>query len=66
MAVISQKDYKDLLRLKKKLDFILKNVVIKDRKEVTALDLLDLANKLKIKGGPKDLSQRAKFYIYSK
>jgi hypothetical protein len=66
MAVISQKDYKDLLRLKKKLDFILKNVVIEDRKEVTALDLLDLANKLKIKGGPKDLSQRAKFYIYSK
>jgi len=65
MAVISQKEYKDLLRLKKKLDFILKNVVIKDRKEMTALDLLDLA-KLKIKGGPKDLSQRAKFYIYSK
>jgi hypothetical protein len=65
MAVISQKEYKDLLRLKKKLDFILKNVVIKDRKEMTALDLLDLA-KLKIKGGPKDLSERAKFYIYSK
>jgi hypothetical protein len=65
MTAISQKEYKDLLRLKKKLDFILKNIVIKDRKEMTAWDLLDLA-KLKIKGGPKDLSERAKFYIYSK
>jgi hypothetical protein len=65
MSVISQKEYKDLLRLKKKLDFILKNVEIKNRKEITAGNLLDLA-KLKIKGGPKDLSERAKFYIYSK
>jgi hypothetical protein len=59
MPVISKKEYKDLLRLKKKLDFILKNVVIKDRKEMTALDLLDLA-KLKIKGGPKDLSDSSR------
>jgi hypothetical protein len=32
---------------------------------MTAYELLDLT-RLKIKGGPKDLSQKVKFYIYSR
>ncbi len=62
---IKEKEYKSLLKLKKKLDEILKNVVIEKRKQITAYELLDLT-RLKIKGGPKDLSQKARFYIYSR
>jgi hypothetical protein len=62
---IKEKEYKNLLELKRKLDEILKNVFIEKRKQITACDLLDLT-RLKIKGGPKDLSQKARFYIYSR
>jgi hypothetical protein len=62
---IKEKEYKNLIKLKKELDEILKNVVIEKSKQMTAYELLDLTN-LKIKGGPGDLSQKAKFYIYSR
>jgi hypothetical protein len=62
---IKEKKYKNLIKLKKELDEILKNVVIENRKQMTAYELLDLTS-LKIKGGPVDLSQKAKFYIYSR
>ena len=65
MAIkIKEKEYKNLIKLKKELDEILKNVIEK-KKQMTAYELLDLTS-LKIKGGPKDLSQKAKFYIYSR
>ncbi len=62
---IKEKEYKNLLKLKKELDEILKNVVIEKRKQMTAYELLDLT-RLKIKGGPGDLSKKGKFYIYSR
>jgi hypothetical protein len=66
MAIkIKEKEYKNLRKLKKELDEILKNVVIEKRKQMTAYELLDLT-RLKIRGGPKDLSKKGKFYIYSR
>jgi hypothetical protein len=62
---IKEKEYKNLIKLKKELDEIVKNVVIEKSKQMTAYELLDLTS-LKIKGGPGDLSQKAKFYIYSR
>jgi hypothetical protein len=62
---IKEEEYKNLLKLKKELDEILKNVVIEKRKQMTAYELLDFI-RLKIRGGPRDLSKKGKFYIYSR
>jgi hypothetical protein len=62
---IKEKEYKNLLKLKRELDEILKNVFIEKRKQITAYELLDFI-RLKIRGGPRDLSKKARFYIYSR
>lgn len=60
---IPKKEYKELLRLREKLDQILKRALIKEKKPMTGGDLLNLA-KLKIKGGPRDLSEKTDLYLY--
>ncbi len=58
--------YKNLIEEKNKIERNLRLLLIKKIKKVAfkGNDLLDLA-KLKIKGGPKDLSQKLDSYLYS-
>ena len=62
---IKEKEYKNLIKLKKKLDEILKNILIEKKRTMNAYELLDFI-RLKIRGGPRDLSKKGKFYIYSR
>jgi hypothetical protein len=62
---IKEKEYKNLIKLKKKLDEVLKNIFIEQKRTMNAYELLDFI-RLKIRGGPRDLSKKAKFYIYSR
>ncbi|MCD6148879.1 hypothetical protein J7J18_05915 [bacterium] len=62
---IPRKEYRELLRLREKLDKILKETLIKERKPMRGRDLLNLA-KLKIKGGPRDLSEKTDLYFYTR
>jgi len=61
--ILSKKEYQKLLKLKKELDQILRKIQIKEKKLVKGSKLLDLAE-LKIKGGPKDLSEKIDFFLY--
>ncbi|HHD92085.1 MAG TPA: hypothetical protein ENL06_00465 [Candidatus Portnoybacteria bacterium] len=65
-VTISKKEYKELLQLRKGLDQILKKVIPTDiigKKPMKSKDLLEFA-KLKIKGGPKNLSKKIDSYLY--
>ena len=62
---IKEKEYKNLIKLKKKLDEVLKNIFIEQKRTMNAYELLDFI-RLKIRGGPRDLSKKGKFYIYSR
>jgi hypothetical protein len=65
IVTIPKKEYKELLKLKERLEQILKKVSTKREKKLKGVDLLDFA-KLKIKGGTKDLSEKINFYLYEK
>jgi hypothetical protein len=65
IITIPKKEYKELLKLKERLDQILKKVLIKEKKTLKGGELLNFA-RLKIKGGPKDLSEKTDFYLYEK
>ena len=62
---ITKKEYKELYKLKERLDNILKTTIVKEKQIMTASDLL-IFSKLKIKGGPKDLSQKMDYYLYNR
>jgi len=62
---ITKKEYKELYRLKERLDNILKAAIVKEKQIMTGSDLLTFS-KLKIKGGPKDLSQKMDSYLYNR
>lgn len=62
---ITKKEYKELYRLKERLDNILKVAVVEEKQIMTGNDLLTFS-KLKIKGGPKDLSQKMDSYLYNR
>ncbi|MFH0755326.1 MAG: hypothetical protein V1910_01515 [bacterium] len=62
--IISKKKFDELFVLKEKLDSILKSVLPQEKKGIKGSDLLDFA-KLKIKGGPKDLSEKMDLYLYN-
>jgi hypothetical protein len=65
IVTIPKKEYEELLKLKEKLERILKKVLTKEKKTLKGADLLDFA-KLKIRGGAKDLSEKINFYLYGK
>lgn len=62
---IPKKEYRELIQIREKLDWILKRGWTKERKPLTGAELLKLA-KLKIKGGPKNLSEKAEFFLYQR
>jgi hypothetical protein len=64
-VTILKKEYKELLKIKEKLNQILKKVLIKEKRALKGADLFGLT-KLKIRGGPKDLSEKVNFYLYEK
>jgi NifU-like protein involved in Fe-S cluster formation len=64
-VIIPKKEYEELLKIKEKLDQILKKVSIKEKRVLKGTDLFGLT-KLKIRGGPKDLSEKVNSYLYEK
>ena len=60
---ITKKEYKELYKLKERLDNILKTTIVKEKQIMRGGDLLTFS-KLKIKGGPKDLSRKMDSYLY--
>lgn len=62
---ITKKEYKELYRLKERLDNLLNVIIVKEKQIMTGGDLL-IFSKLKIKGGPKDLSQKMDSYLYNR
>ncbi len=58
---IPKKEYKSLYRLKQKLEDILRMAV--KRNKITGKDVLEFT-KLKIKGGPRNLSEKLDSYLY--
>jgi predicted CopG family antitoxin len=61
---IPKKEYKELAQGKKQLSEVLRLLLAKEIRAMPKKnDLLDLA-KLKLRGGPKNLSSRLDFYLY--
>lgn len=65
IVTISKKEYEELLKLKERLERILKKVSTKEKKTLKGAELLDFT-KLKIRGGTRDLSEKINFYLYGK
>lgn len=62
---LSKKEYRELRQLRAKLDQLLGTVSLREKPIMTGDDLLRFA-KMKIKGGPKDLSLKADSYLYER
>jgi hypothetical protein len=65
---IPKKEYEELLKIKERLDQVLKKIsikAIKEKKVLKGAELFDLT-KLKIRGGPRDLSGKVDFHLYKK
>jgi hypothetical protein len=60
---IPKKEYNELYRLKEKIDRLLTFDLGVEKRQMTGKDLLKFS-KLKIRGGPKDLSNRIDYYLY--
>lgn len=60
---LSKKEYRELKQLRAKLDQLFGAVSLREKPVMTGDDLLHFA-KIKIKGGPKDLSLKVDSYLY--
>lgn len=64
--IIIQKEYQKLLKERKKIEISLRILLKKKLQDLTqGKDLIGLI-KLKLKGGPKDLSSKFDFYLYGR
>ncbi len=61
----SKKEFKEIFNIRRQLDKIFRLLINREIQEIpTKNNLLDLA-KLRIQGGPRDLSSKLDFYLYS-
>ena len=63
-VTISKREYRELLQLKERIDRLLRVVAHERKALMSGEDLLRFSLRLKMKGGPKDLSAKMDSYLY--